>query len=134
MTIVWIIAAVFLAVFAYVRLAPSDPAVWHIEPRVTEDRDYSNKSVRLVPAGVDALRRIDTIIAAEPRTYVLAGSVQQGMITYVTRSRMMGFPDYTTIMQEGENLLIFARSRFGRRDFGVNRERIERWIGALAAY
>ncbi|WP_243614316.1 DUF1499 domain-containing protein [Shimia aestuarii] len=56
------------------------------------------------------------------------------MITYITRSRMIGFPDYTTVLQAGEELLIHARSRFGRRDFGVNAVRVERWIDALTAY
>lgn len=134
MMFLWIIAIVFLALLAYVRFAPSDPAVWHVEPKVVEDRDYDNKSLRRIEVGMDGLRRIDAIIAAEPRTQVLAGSVEQGMITYITRSRMMGYPDYTTILQNGHELLIFARSRFGRKDFGVNRERIERWIGALTAY
>lgn len=131
MTIVWIVAIAFLAILAYVRLAPSDPAAWHLEPQVTGDKSFSNGVTRRVTSGPDGLRRIDSAIGAEPRTHVLDGSVQQGMITYVTRSRMMGFPDYTTILQNGDELLIYARSRFGRKDFGVNRQRIERWIGAL---
>ena len=134
MTLVWIIAIAFLAILAYVRLAPSDPAVWHVQPQVVGDKNFANGVTRRLAAGPDALRRIDTIIGAEPRTQVLEGSVQDGMITYITRSRTMGFPDYTTIMQEGDELLIYARSRFGRKDLGVNRERIERWIAALTAY
>ena len=64
---------------------------------------------------------------------MLAGSVEQGMITYVTRSIVVGFPDYTTVLQNGDQLVIYARLRFGRSDFGVNHARIKRWIDALQA-
>jgi len=45
----------------------------------------------------------------------------------------MGFPDYTTITMADEDLLIYARLRFGRSDFGVNGARVDRWIKALIA-
>ena len=44
-----------------------------------------------------ALAAIDAAARATPRTRVLAGSVEAGMITYVTRSRLWAFPDYTTV-------------------------------------
>lgn len=134
MAVLWILAFIFLATLAYVRLAPSDPTVWHVEPKVVGDKNFRNGVTRRLTVGKDGLRRMDALIASEPRTQVLEGSVHQGMVTYVTRSRMMGFPDYTTMVQSGEDLLIYARSRFGRKDFGVNRQRVERWIGALTAY
>lgn len=134
MTIIWILAILFLATLAYVRLAPSDPERWHVEPRAKGDKVFANGVLRQVTVGRDGLRRMDALIASDPRTETLAGSVKEGMITYISRSRMMGFPDYTTMMQSGEDLLIYGRSRFGRRDLGVNAARVKRWVDALTAY
>ncbi|MEM9126862.1 MAG: DUF1499 domain-containing protein, partial [Pseudomonadota bacterium] len=71
------------------------------------------------------------IARASARTSVLAGSVSDGLVTYVTRSRLIGFPDYTTAQQDGDTLRIHARLRFGRSDFGVNRNRVDTWLAAL---
>ncbi len=84
--------------------------------------------MRAVPGDLAAL---DAIIRAEPRTHVLAGSVGEGMVTYVTRSKMFGFPDYTTVQQRGDTLAIHARLRYGKSDMGVNKARVERWLNAL---
>ena len=74
------------------------------------------------------MARIDAIARATPRTTVLAGSVAEGRITYVTRSRLWGFPDYTTVERSGDRITLFGRLRFGRGDMGVNRARIEGWL------
>ena len=134
MTVVWIIVIVFLGLLAYVRLAPSDPAVWHVRPDVTGDKTFAKGATRVVPTGKDGLRRLAAVAEADPRTDRLAGSVEDGMITFITRSRTVGFPDYTTAVQDGETLKILARSRFGRKDLGVNAARVDRWIEALTAY
>ena len=116
----------------YVRLAPSDPARWHSMPEMVSNGDFRDGAARVVKAGENGLARLDRIIRDTPRTQVLAGSVQQGMVTYVTRSRVFGFPDYTTVRQDGEMLEIYARLRFGRSDLGVNADRVDRWLGRLA--
>ena len=114
----------------YIRLAPSDPARWHAVPRGA-DPDLANGVVRIVETGPGGLAGLDAIAHETPRTKVLAGSVEEGMVTYVTRTRVFGFPDYTTVQQEGDLLGIYARSRFDRKDFGVNRERIDGWLALL---
>jgi uncharacterized protein (DUF1499 family) len=78
------------------------------------------------------LATLDRIIRDTPRTRWLAGSVQEGMVTYVTRSRVMGFPDYTTVRQAGDMVEIYGRLRFGKSDLGVNAARIDRWLRRLA--
>ena len=129
-----VIALLGLSVLAYIRLAPSAVSKWHCSPQVNKNAVLSNGIQKRIPIGKAGLRRIDLIAEADPRTERLAGSVEQGLVTYVTRSRMIGFPDYTTVMQAGEELVIYARSRFGRRDFGANAERVTRWLNALTAY
>ncbi|VAW01452.1 FIG00992753: hypothetical protein [hydrothermal vent metagenome] len=114
----------------YVRFAPHDVAEWHQMPAAVTNRDFSAGAMRVV--GGDGLERLNEIILATPRTEVLAGSVEEGMITYVTRSAVLGFPDYTTIRLAGPQIEIIGRLRFGRSDLGVNAARIDRWIGALA--
>ena len=129
-----VIALLGLFMLAYIRLAPPVVSKWHCSPEVNKNAVLLNGIQKRIPIGKAGLRRIDLIAEADPRTERLAGSVEQGLVTYVTRSRMIGFPDYTTVMQAGEELVIYARSRFGRRDFGVNAKRVTRWLNALAAY
>ena len=114
----------------YVRVAPSDPARWHVSPQGAT-RDMATGVVRVAETGPDGLERLDRIARSAPRTHVLAGSVDEGMITYVTRSRVFGFPDYTTAQQVGGSLHIHGRLRFGRADFGVNRARVDGWLTRL---
>ncbi|MBC7133893.1 MAG: DUF1499 domain-containing protein [Roseovarius sp.] len=124
-----VVLALAVALLACIRLAPSDPARWHRMPETITDRDLEGGAMRRVAGDLAAL---DAIARATPRTRVLAGSVGEGMITYVTRSRIMGFPDYTTVRQAGDMLEIFARLRFGRSDLGVNAARVDGWLARLA--
>ena len=80
--------------------------------------------------GVDRAR-VDAHMRGLPRTHVLAGSVADGRVTYITRSRVFGFPDYTTLEQDGDRLKAYARLRFGGSDLGVNATRLERLRLAL---
>jgi len=118
-----------LAGLAFIRLAPSDPARWHQMPESVTDRDLDGGAMRRVEGDLAAL---DAIIRDTPRTRVLAGSPDQGMITYVSRSRVFGFPDYTTVRQSGDMLEIYGRLRFGKSDLGVNAARINGWLDRLA--
>lgn len=127
----WILLAAIVVALGFIRLAPSDPVTWHKPLTFEADRDLKGGVMRVVETGPDGLERLDPIIRATPRTTVLAGSVADGLITYVTRSAVFGFPDYTTVQQDGGRLKIFGRLRFGRSDQGVNRARVERWLNAL---
>ena len=68
-----------------------------------------------------------------PRTNVLAGDVASRRISFVTRSRVFGFPDYTTLQLSDGTLRAYARVRFGQSDMGVNRERLEGLLAAIKA-
>jgi len=118
-----------LAGLAFIRLAPSDPARWHQMPESVTDRDLDGGAMRRVEGELESL---DAVIRDTPRTRVLSGSPDQGMITYVTRSRVFGFPDYTTVRQSGDMLEIYGRLRFGKSDLGVNAARIDGWLDRLA--
>jgi uncharacterized protein (DUF1499 family) len=131
MVVVWVILALVVVGMGYIRLAPSDPAVWHQMPDTVQDRDFANGLIRVVETGPEGLAQLDAIATATPRTERLFGAVEEGLVTYVTRSAVFGFPDYTTARQSGDRLEIHARARFGKSDLGVNQQRVEGWIEAL---
>mgnify|MGYP000138538571 CR=1 FL=1 len=116
---------------AWIRLAPSDPQVWHVDPHVTADQDLAGGVRRRIQGDRAMLSNLDDIIRNTPRTQRLAGSVEDGHVTYVSRSRWMGFPDYTTVMLNGDQLEIWGRLRFGKSDMGVNKARVDGWIEQL---
>ncbi|MEQ8292398.1 MAG: DUF1499 domain-containing protein [Roseovarius sp.] len=126
--VVLVVLVLALGLAAYVRLAPSDPKRWHKMPDDVADRDFSSGAMRVIAAGEGDLARLHGIIAGSPRTTVLAGSVEEGMITYVSRTKLMGFPDYTTVQQAGGEIRIHARQRFGSSDLGVNAKRVDGWL------
>ena len=120
-----------LGILGYIRFAPSDPAEWHVDPQVTADQDLAAGVRRRIEGDAETLAALDRIILATPRTELLAGSVEEGRITYVTRSQWMGYPDYTTLQLEDGVIELWARARFGSSDFGVNKARVEDWLARL---
>ncbi len=131
MTILYILIILVVGMLAYVRFAPSDPAKWHTPVTATEDKKFKGGAIRVVKGDADALAKIDAAARALPRTEVLAGSVAEGRITYVTRTASIRFPDYTTVELDGDTIKMFARLRFGRSDFGVNAARLKILVDAL---
>ncbi len=143
-----VIALIVLAVgvMGWIRLAPSDPARWHEDPRlVTRPTSPNFHLIRMV--GGDEMPRVFQMtpealaaqidqIARTDGAELIAGSLASGHMTYLSRTRLMGYPDYTSILiepaGEGAMLLAFARSRFGHSDLGVNHARIIRWLDALS--
>ena len=111
---------------AWVRLAPSDPERWHKMPEIVETNVLAGGASHVLEDSADKFAQLDRVIRATPRTQVLAGTVEEGMITYVTRSLLFGFPDYTTVRAQDGRLEIYSRLRFGRSDLGVNAARIDR--------
>lgn len=115
-----------VAFMLYVRFSPMDPARWDQPIESTVDEDRTGGAVRVLAGDADTFARIDAAARALPRTEVFAGSLAAGRITYVTRSRVFGFPDLTTVQFEAGQIRMFARLRFGTSDLGVNRDRLER--------
>lgn len=136
-----------VALAVYVRLAPVNAEVWHktVLPQGAEG-DFTTAGsytvLRDLPDPDIVLKLLDDIIMDTPRTTRVAGSLEEGKITYITRSRVFGFPDYTTIAvypqdpaAEGRQatLAVYGRLRFGKADMGVNRARILGWMEKLNA-
>jgi hypothetical protein len=131
-----VLAALAVFVVVYVRLAPSDPAVWHRDPETVPDPATPNfaRADLVLPLPLPQVaERIEAIARAEGAAR-LAGDA--GMSTWLTRSPLMRYPDYTTIRlvrtDAGTRLTALARARFGYGDQGMNRARLDRWLAALA--
>ncbi|UWR67018.1 DUF1499 domain-containing protein [Phaeobacter inhibens] len=131
MIFVWLSIAALVVVLGFIRLAPSDPLDWNTQPEFSEDKTFRGGVFRVLRSGEDGLERFHAVASNAPRTRVLAGSVEDAMVTYVTRTRFLGFPDYTTARQHGELLKVYARLRFGRSDLGANNDRINSWIAQM---
>lgn len=130
----WILLAIVVlgaAAVASVRLAPSDPAEWHIDPLTADDPGMGGVLLRHPVAAEGALQRFDASLMAEPRVTRLAGSEAEGRVTYVARTKWVGFPDYITVTYAEGALLILSRLRFGQSDLGVNAARLERVLERL---
>lgn len=140
-TFILILAIAFVGLQLYVRFSPNAPEDWHLEPA---EVDHPGRAgLRLI--GRDAprfgadpdtvLQTFSDIALEEPRTRLLDGSLDEGMMTFVSRSRFWGFPDMITAMAVDEGaetkLSLVARARFGKSDMGVNEERLNRWLQDL---
>ncbi|MEV8465379.1 DUF1499 domain-containing protein [Fluviibacterium sp. DFM31] len=146
---VWIaigLVTLIAAGMLYVRLAPSDPAVWHVDPLMVTrpqdkahvlyrpgDGDEPGMVVDLTPA--QAISALKEVALQTPRVNVLAESPDH--VTFVARSALWGFPDYISVRAvpdgAGVRLVVFARQRFGRDDQGVNEARVTDWMQDLQA-
>jgi hypothetical protein len=140
----WILIAVVAGFVAYVRLAPHDVERWHRQSAAQGMGEIKSASGFVWRQAIQGdstalLAKLDAAAVATPRTTRLAGGVEEGKVTYVTRSRLMGFPDYSTIGiydgpagdGTGPYLEINSRLRFGRSDLGVNRQRVKGWLSGL---
>ncbi|MEL6204424.1 MAG: DUF1499 domain-containing protein [Pseudomonadota bacterium] len=145
MRVLFVLLLLFAALIAWIRLAPSNPDRWHTDPGTAspglgrfvvkpEGGDITGPLLSDTPT--EALERLDAIALATPRTARLAGDPPEGRVTYITRSRLWGFPDYTTVaavaVEGGTRLVIHARLRFGQSDLGVNAARVQGWLDALS--
>jgi hypothetical protein len=127
-----------LALALYIRLAPLHASVQHAVTlpvgQAGQSTGVGSHTVIMdVADGAAFISLLDDIIMATPRTRSVAGKVAEGRVTYVTRSRVMAFPDFTTVAVGPDNktLTLHGRLRFGKSDMGVNRARIENWLAQL---
>jgi len=140
----WMLLMIAVSGLVYIRLAPDDVTLVHVAPPTgaTPDVPMIGSGGALFVADFNAppermWQMVQQVILSTPRTKYLAGSAKEGMMTYVARSLVFGFPDYTTVTVtqngQGSHVTLFGRLRYGRSDFGVNAKRLRSWIKALKA-
>ncbi|MEM6825767.1 MAG: DUF1499 domain-containing protein [Pseudomonadota bacterium] len=143
MITLFVLLGLILLAATWIRLAPVDASRWHQFPENADPRipDSATPNSRLshrsyAESAKDIMERLNGVALQTPRTKVLAGLPEDGMVTYVTRSRIWGFPDYTTAIARtddagGTTLMLFGRAGIGAYDWGVNGKRIDLWLEAL---
>lgn len=142
----WAVLAILIAVAAtYVRLNPIDVKAYHIDPETAERPSHPGHV--LVSEGgdiepvvyplskQDLADRLDAIILSDKRSERIAGNLNDQFATYVARSAVWGFPDIINVKvveaEGGASLRILSQLRYGYADMGVNRKRVEGWLGQL---
>lgn len=140
MQLVVILTILILVGFmGFVRFSKNDPAQWHLEPAAAlseivdgKVRALTGGAVMRLSGGRQTLDRLAETASATARTSVFAGSVPEGRITWITRSALWGFPDFTTAQEMPDGTIaVWARLRFGEGDMGVNAARLRAWKDAL---
>ncbi|MEL6890943.1 MAG: DUF1499 domain-containing protein [Actinomycetota bacterium] len=150
-----VVVAAVGALVGFVRNAAHDPGRWHKDP-LTEPKPSRPNSFRIgpehgahgatvepdevaptFPVAVDDLAAaFDSVATGEPSVEVVAGSATDGHVTYVQRSKTMGYPDYVSVrfidLGDGTSTVsAFSRARFGYSDMGVNHQRLDRWMSGV---
>lgn len=82
--------------------------------------------------------RWQAVVAAEPRVTRLTKQADGAQLDYVQRSARFRFPDIVTVRfiavsPSRSTLAVYSRAVYGRRDFGVNRARVETWLTLVRA-
>ena len=139
-----LLVLVGLAGFAvYVRVLPTSATLWHQPSYPSGMGHIEGPNSHIWRGGQDGdgtaiMIALNDIILQTPRTQAIAGSVEDGMITYITRSRWWRFPDFTTLerdvaLVEGGPRVIsmYSRAQFGTSDLGVNERRLREWLRLL---
>ena len=97
-------------------------------------------TTRLYPVTAHELRLVFAkVIASEPRVSLAEANDAALTDRYIQRSVHLGFPDTIVVRfldrTDGRSTIaLYSRSQVGKGDFGVNRTRIERWLGKLAEH
>jgi hypothetical protein len=74
--------------------------------------------------------------ADEPRLVQIAAEPEQRRSVLMQRSKLLRFPDLVTVEfvalgPDRSSLALYSRARYGRYDFGVNRQRVLHWLSRL---
>jgi len=142
------VLAVVFVFEAYIRLAPSNPDIWHVDPLAASRPQTPNSFLQRPEKGkypsqqfdlsaTDLAHAFDLGVMSESRTRRLAGAPDDLFVTYIARSRLFGFPDYVSIRfvplgAKRSTYAVFSRARFGYGDRGVNRRRLLGWLNDIA--
>ena len=119
-----------VALVVYARFTSVMPKPLDAPENITSDQDLTGGFTAVRPFTGNAAtltKRITDIVLATPRTRKLSDDPLQ----FVMRSRVVGFPDVTTVQVRDGVLLIHAHLVIGKSDLGVNKARVLDWLDRL---
>lgn len=144
MKVLLICLLICFLLFTYIRFSKVDQSIWHLDPdSITYINannsfllNHKNKGAETFNIGIKALFNNLNDIVLNDNCEKVFGDINLGLITYVCRSKVFGFPDYISISVKKldvnkSSMSVFSRSRFGRYDFGKNKQRIQNWLTEL---
>ena len=139
-----------------IRTVTHDPAIWHVDPLTATPSQYPNyyrvarsdltewpvqQEAEIYAANAATVAAaFDAFVVAQPRVDRVAGTVEEGWLTYVQRTESFQFPDYISVRfydidDTGKSTLaIYSRSRFGQGDMGVNEARVKSWLTSIDSF
>jgi uncharacterized protein (DUF1499 family) len=116
---------------------PSTPNTYLVCPpaRCAVPTDAEAPAYAITPPALFALVR--KALVAAPRTALVQDQPDALRLVLVQRSLIFRFPDTITVQVfpqagGGSTLAIYSRSNYGRSDLGVNKARVERWLGLIS--
>lgn len=135
-----ILIALVLVWYLFVVFWPGNPEAWHIDPNEADEPGIMGaQAVGSAAPVFDAdagkvLQVFDDIVRAEGAV-LFAGSVEDGFVTYETRTRFLRIRDYVTLkaspVEGGTAVAYRAVTSTGGYDYGMNTKRMARWIEAV---
>jgi uncharacterized protein (DUF1499 family) len=95
------------------------------------DASDAEHTIAPIPFQGDAMAAVRRAVEAMPRSTIVK---QETNYLYAEfRSRLLGFVDDVEFFFDGAVIQVRSASRLGRRDFGVNRNRVEQLRALIAA-
>jgi uncharacterized protein (DUF1499 family) len=76
------------------------------------------------------------MIAEDTRIKLIESDPERRHLVYIQHTPLLRYPDIVTVEfaalpADHSSIALYSRSRYGRSDFGKNKQRIERWLGML---
>ena len=137
-TAFFLILFLVLAGLLWVRFAPINRDDWHVDPAEAEVRKgrglrFIGREAPRYPAETEVvLANFAEIAEDEPNTWHLEGDLDEGMMTFVSRSKVLGLPEIITVKAVSEGRLtklsIVSRARYGVSGARRGAERLDRWL------
>ena len=134
------VAVIVILIALIFRYWPVDSEPFHEDPalfdvRRSEVRLIAREAPRFNGEAFDVLEAFIKIATRDWGVSVAQGCVDEGMVTLVARSKLIGFRDYVTAKAVdeagGTKLALLARPRMNVYDWGVNQKRLDRWLSQL---
>lgn len=127
MRVIGIVLVILVGAMAYIRLAPVKFVAREFPSVVGEYPETGGFTAVVALSDRVNLASVEAAMLALPRTR----KIKSDLPTFVTRSRVFGFPDVTVLMVQDGTLVLSGHLVYGGSDFGVNRARISQVLASL---
>ena len=130
MKTVFVMIGLFVVLVIYARVAPVSAKMLDTAGQADADTDLDGGFTAVRPFDgdrADLHARIMAVALATPRTTLLSDDPLQ----FVTRTKVVGFPDVTTVQIRDKSIMIHAHLVIGKSDLGVNKARVLDWLDRL---